>query len=125
MAKSVVYLDDTKRLRSISCHSGIDPTGHEFGRAAVIGDVRTRLEGAAEKVRAESGLAPFFRKGSTKLGLDAVKGVGSRMAGGAVTGAIRAGPAGAIAGAAVGGISSAGFDFLWSLATRSFDKNLK
>ena len=47
------------------------------------------------------------------------------MAAGAVTGAIAAGPAGAIAGAAVRGISSAGFDFLWSLATRSFDKNLK
>ncbi|WP_441232566.1 hypothetical protein [Bradyrhizobium sp. 1200_D9_N1_1] len=97
--------------------------------AAVIGDVRTRLEGAAEKLREENGLLPFFRKGSTKLGFDAVKGSASRVAGtmatGAVTGAISGGPAGAVVGAAAGGIAGAGLDFLWNLATRSFDKDFK
>jgi hypothetical protein len=97
--------------------------------AIVIGDVRTRLEDAAEKVRAEKGLLPFFRKGSAKLGLDAVKGFASRVTGtmatGAVTGAIAGGPAGAIVGAAAGGIAGAGLDFLWNLATRSFDTSFK
>ncbi len=97
--------------------------------ATVIGDIRARLEDAAEKVRAENGLLPFFRKGSTKFGLDAVKGFASRVTGsmatGAVTGAIAGGPAGAVVGAAAGGIAGAGSDFLWNLATRSFDKSFK
>jgi hypothetical protein len=97
--------------------------------AIVIRDVRTRLENAAEKIRAENGLSPFFRKGSTKLGLDAVKGSASRVAGtiatGAVTGAIAGGPAGAIVGAAAGGFAGAGMDFLLNLAARSFDKSFK
>ena len=91
--------------------------------ATVIGTFRTRLEDAAEKVRAENRLSPFFRKGSTKLGLDAVKGFASKVTGtmatGAVTGAIAGGPA---RGAAAGGIAGAGLDFLWNLATRSFDR---
>ena len=97
--------------------------------ATVIGDIRARLGDAAEKVRAENGLSPFFRKGSTKLGLDAVKGFASRVTGtmatGAVTGAIAGGPVGAVVGAAAGGIAGAGSDFLWNLATRSFDKSFK
>jgi hypothetical protein len=95
----------------------------------VVGDIRTRLEAAAEKVRAENRLLPYFRKGSTKLGLDAVKGFASRVTGsmatGAVTGGIAGGPAGAVVGAAAGGIAGAGLDFLWNLATRSFDKSFK
>jgi hypothetical protein len=97
--------------------------------ATVIGDIRSRLENAAEKIRSESGLLPFFRKGTTKFGLDAVKGSASRVAGtvasGAVSGAIAGGPVGALVGAAAGGIAGAGWDFLWNLATRSFDKSFK
>lgn len=97
--------------------------------ATVIGDIRTRLQDAAEKVRIENGLLPFFRKGGAKLGLDAVKGFASRvtgtMAAGAVTGGMAGGPVGAVIGAAAGGVAGAGADFLWSLATRSFDKSFK
>lgn len=95
----------------------------------MIGDIRTRLESAAEKIRAENRLSSFFRTGSAKLGLDAVKGSASRVAAsvatGAVTGAVTGGPVGALVGAAAGGITGAGFDFLWNLATRSFDKSFK
>jgi len=97
--------------------------------ATVIGDIRSRLESAAEEIRSENKLLPFFRKGSMKFGLDAVKGSASRVAGtvasGAVSGAMVGGPTGALVGAAAGGVAGAGLDFLWNLATRSFDKSFK
>ena len=94
--------------------------------AAVLGSLRARLDGAAEEIQRESGLRPFFKAGSVRLGMDAIKGVTSRLAGtvtaGAVVGGAAGGLAGAIIGAAAGGVGGAATGFLLELATRAFDK---
>jgi hypothetical protein len=94
--------------------------------AIVLADIRTRLEDAAEAIKNETALSPYFKTGSIRFGLDAVKGATSRLAGtvaaGAVAGAASGGLPGAVIGAAAGGLTGAATGFLLDLATRSFDK---
>lgn len=94
---------------------------------AILGDIQDRLECAAEDIRTESSLLPFFKSGSFHFGIDAIKGTTSRLAGSVAAGAVVGGTVGslpgAVAGAAAGGISGAAVDFMMKLATRSFDKS--
>lgn len=96
---------------------------------AILRDFRTRLEVAAERIRAESGLSTYFKAGTARFGLESIKGIttGSTgaAAGGMVTGAAVRGLPGAVIGAAVGGVGGAAASFLLDLATRAFNKDLK
>jgi len=78
---------------------------------AILSDVRNRLERAADRIRAESGLGKHFKAGTARFGLESIKGitVGSTSAAatGMVTGGAVGGLPGAIIGAAVGGVGGA------------------
>jgi hypothetical protein len=96
---------------------------------AILSDVRSRLEGAAERIRAESGLSKHFKAGTARFGLESIKGitVGSTKAAatGMVTGGAVGGLPGAIIGAAVGGVGGAAASLFLDLATRAFSKDMR
>jgi hypothetical protein len=96
---------------------------------AILSDVRSRLEGTADKIRAESGLSQHFKAGTARFGLDSIKGITTSSTGaaarGMVTGAAVGGLAGSVVAAAVGGVGGAAAGFLLDLATRTFNKDRK
>jgi hypothetical protein len=96
---------------------------------AILTDVRGRLEGAADKIRAEGGLSKYFKAGTARFGLESVKGITAGSSGAAAAGMITGGAVGglpgAVIGAAVGGVGGAAAGFFLDLATRAFDKDRK
>jgi hypothetical protein len=90
--------------------------------SAILGDVQRRLDAAADEIRRESGLVPFFKAGSMRMGMDAIKGITNKLAAGAAAGVATGAVAGGIAGAAAGAVGGAAIGFLSDLATRAFSK---